>query len=119
MSTHGLQWYGRGAGTDNCVTDAALDALANDWKADILRISMYIQEGGYETNPTRFTNEVSALIDEVTERGMYALVDWHMLSPGDPHVQPGPRAAPSSPRSPPGTPTRTTSSTRSPTSRTA
>jgi glucose/arabinose dehydrogenase/aryl-phospho-beta-D-glucosidase BglC (GH1 family) len=86
MSTHGLQWYGRGTGSDNCVPDVALDALANDWKADILRISMYIQEGGYETNPTRFTNEVSALIDEVTERGMYALVDWHMLDPGDPNV---------------------------------
>jgi endoglucanase len=79
MSTHGLQWY------ENCVNDRSLDALAKDWRADILRISMYIQEGGYQSNPTKFTNLVNRIIDDVTDRGMYALVDWHMLSPGDPH----------------------------------
>jgi endoglucanase len=79
MSTHGLQWYAQ------CVNDAALDALAGDWGADVLRISMYIQEGGYETDPAGFTDRVSSIIDEVTARGMYALVDWHMLDPGDPH----------------------------------
>jgi endoglucanase len=79
MSTHGLQWYSQ------CVNDASLTALASDWNADIVRISMYIQEGGYETDPARFTNLVSSIIDKVTARGMYALVDWHMLSPGDPH----------------------------------
>ncbi|MEU3601409.1 glycoside hydrolase family 5 protein [Streptomyces sp. NPDC006798] len=79
MSTHGLQWYAR------CVSPGSLDALARDWKADVLRISMYIQEGGYETDPRRFTDLVSSAIDEATERGMYAVVDWHMLTPGDPH----------------------------------
>ena len=78
MSTHGLQWYSQ------CLNDASLDTLAG-WGADVLRISMYIQEGGYETDPEGFTNQVSALIDEATERGMYALVDWHMLDPGDPN----------------------------------
>jgi endoglucanase len=79
MSTHGLQWYSQ------CVNDASLDALAGDWGADVLRISMYVQEGGYETDPAGFTDRVSSIIDEVTERGMYALVDWHMLDPGDPY----------------------------------
>ncbi len=79
MSTHGLQWYSQ------CVNDASLNALANDWHADIVRISMYVQEGGYETDPQRFTDLVSSIIDKVTARGMYALVDWHMLDPGDPH----------------------------------
>ena len=81
MSTHGIQWYGWGS----CLTEGSLDALANDWKADILRIAMYVQEGGYETNPAAFTAQVSRLIDEATERGMYALVDFHQLSPGDPN----------------------------------
>jgi len=79
MSTHGLQWYSR------CVNDASLDTLAGDWSADVLRISMYVQEDGYETDPAGFTDLVSSLIDEVTERGMYALVDWHLLDPGDPY----------------------------------
>ncbi|MCX2781954.1 cellulase family glycosylhydrolase [Microbulbifer thermotolerans] len=81
MSTHGLQWYGWG----DCVTDASLDALADDWRADILRVSLYVQEGGYETDPAGYTAQVSHIIDEVTERGMYVLVDWHQLDPGDPN----------------------------------
>ncbi|QIP83041.1 cellulase family glycosylhydrolase [Streptomyces sp. Tu 2975] len=79
MSTHGLQWYSR------CVTSGSLDALATDWKADVLRISMYVQEGGYETDPRGFTDKVHSIIEQATSRGMYAIVDWHMLSPGDPH----------------------------------
>ncbi|WP_299213413.1 glycoside hydrolase family 19 protein [uncultured Aquimarina sp.] len=82
MSTHGIQWYGWG----NCLTESSLDVLANDWEADILRISLYVQEGGYETDPIGFTNQVSRLIEEATERGMYALVDWHQLNPGDPNA---------------------------------
>ncbi|WP_397222320.1 glycoside hydrolase family 5 protein [Nocardiopsis lambiniae] len=79
MSSHGLQWF------DHCLTDSSLDTLAHDWRADVLRVSMYIQEGGYETDPRRFTDRVHELIEEATERGMYVIVDWHMLSPGDPN----------------------------------
>jgi endoglucanase len=79
MSSHGLQWYG------DCLTDGSLDALAQDWRADVLRVSMYVQEGGYETDPRGFTDRVHALIEEATERGLYVIVDWHMLTPGDPN----------------------------------
>ena len=83
MSSHGLQWY------DDCLTDASLDALAQDWNADVLRVSMYVQEGGYETDPRRFTDRVHELIDEGTRRGLYVIVDWHMLTPGDPNHNTG------------------------------
>ncbi|RZQ63676.1 glycoside hydrolase family 5 protein [Amycolatopsis suaedae] len=79
MSTHGIQWFSQ------CVKSASLDALATDWKADVLRIAMYIQEGGYESNPRKFTDMVHGYIEEATKRGMYALVDWHQLTPGDPN----------------------------------
>jgi endoglucanase len=79
MSTHGLQWY------PQCVNNASMDALAKDWNADVIRLSMYIQEGGYETNPRKFTDLMHSLIEEATARGMYAIVDWHQLSPGDPN----------------------------------
>ncbi|UXY14495.1 cellulase family glycosylhydrolase [Chitiniphilus purpureus] len=82
MSSHGLQWYGWGT----CLTDASLDTLATDWQADILRISLYVQEGGYESDPAGFTAQVERLIDEATRRGLYALVDWHQLEPGDPNA---------------------------------
>ncbi len=80
MSTHGIQWYG----WDKFLTPAALDALSKQWKADIVRVSLYVQEGGYETNPAAFTAHAEQIIDEVIARGMYVLVDWHMLDPGDP-----------------------------------
>jgi aryl-phospho-beta-D-glucosidase BglC (GH1 family) len=79
MSSHGIQWYSQ------CLTDASLDAVAYDWGADVFRISMYVQEGGYETNPTYYTNLVKTLVNKVTARGMYALIDFHMLTPGDPN----------------------------------
>lgn len=79
MSTHGLQWF------DGCYNDASLNALANDWHADLLRIAMYVQEQGYETNPPWFTNRVNSLVDEAEERGMYAVIDFHTLTPGDPN----------------------------------
>ena len=82
MSTHGLQWYGWG----DCLTDASLDALAYDWGSDILRISLYVQEGGWETNKAGYEAQVNTLIQKATDRGMYALVDWHQLSPGDPNA---------------------------------
>ncbi|MCE2594627.1 cellulase family glycosylhydrolase [Motilimonas cestriensis] len=81
MSSHGLQWYG----WNNCLTEKSLDALAKDWQADVLRISLYVQEGGYETDPQGYTEQVNRLIAEASERGMYALVDWHQLDPGDPN----------------------------------
>jgi endoglucanase len=80
MSTHGLQWYA------NCVTRGSLDVLANEWRADVLRISMYVQEGGYETDPAGFTARVNDIVEQATARGLYAIIDWHMLDPGDPNA---------------------------------
>lgn len=79
MSTHGLQWFSQ------CYNDASLDALANDWKADLLRTAMYVQEDGYETDPAGFTSKVNGLVDMAEARGMYALIDFHTLTPGDPN----------------------------------
>ncbi|WJV50595.1 glycoside hydrolase family 5 protein [Streptomyces flavofungini] len=80
MSSHGTQWYA------HCLTKGSLDALAGDWKADVLRVSTYVQEGGYETNPKKYTDLAHSLIEQATARGMYVIVDWHMLRPGDPHA---------------------------------
>ncbi|WP_171990711.1 cellulase family glycosylhydrolase [Streptomyces sp. JHA26] len=79
MSTHGIQWFSQ------CYTNASLDALANDWRSDLLRISMYVQEDGYETDPAGFTNRVNSLVDMAEARGMYAVIDFHTLTPGDPN----------------------------------
>ncbi|MGW6207754.1 cellulase family glycosylhydrolase [Streptomyces sp. NPDC055089] len=79
MSTHGIQWFSQ------CYNNASVDALANDWKADLLRVAMYVQEDGYETDPAGFTSRVNGLVDMAEARGMYALIDFHTLTPGDPN----------------------------------
>ncbi|MEZ3181595.1 cellulase family glycosylhydrolase [Streptomyces pimonensis] len=79
MSTHGIQWFSR------CYNTASLDALAKDWRSDLLRIAMYVQENGYETDPAGFTGRVNSLVDMAEARGMYAVIDFHTLTPGDPN----------------------------------
>ncbi|MFD5870166.1 cellulase family glycosylhydrolase [Streptomyces sp. NPDC060322] len=79
MSTHGIQWFSQ------CYNTASLDALAHDWKSDLLRTAMYVQEDGYETDPAGFTSRVNGLVDMAEARGMYALIDFHTLTPGDPN----------------------------------
>ncbi|MCP3819925.1 glycoside hydrolase family 5 protein [Streptomyces sp. A3M-1-3] len=80
MSTHGTQWY------PHCLVNRAMDAFAYDWKASVLRISTYAREGGYEKNPKKFTDLASQLVDRASARGMYVIVDWHTLNPGDPNA---------------------------------
>jgi endoglucanase len=79
MSSQGLQWFAQ------CINDKSLAALQQDWKSDVIRLSLYVQEGGYETNPTGFTNLMHGLIDKASARGLYVIVDWHILNPGDPY----------------------------------
>lgn len=79
MSTHGIQWFGK------CYNSASLDALAEDWKSDLFRVAMYVQEEGYETDPAGFTSRVNSLVDMAEARGMYAVIDFHTLTPGDPN----------------------------------
>ncbi|EDM25033.1 cellulose-binding, family II, bacterial type [Lentisphaera araneosa HTCC2155] len=80
MSTHGLQWHGWGT----FLNEKNMDVLAHQWQADILRIAMYYDEGGYKSNPKKFTTMVDTLVEESHKRGLYSIVDWHILKPGDP-----------------------------------
>lgn len=80
MSTHGPQWFG------NCTSTSALDALVNTWGIDIYRLALYVQEGGYVNDPAGWRNWVDTWIDECGTRGIYCLIDWHVLNPGDPNA---------------------------------
>lgn len=80
MSSHGLQFF------PDCVNPDSLAAIRNDWNADFIRLSMYVQEGGLETDPAGFTAKVNTLVDEATAIGLYAIIDFHILTPGDPNA---------------------------------
>ncbi|BCY09244.1 hypothetical protein L3i22_043320 [Actinoplanes sp. L3-i22] len=83
MSSHGLQFF------PNCVNAGSLDAIRNDWNADFIRLSMYVQEGGLASDPTGFTAKVNGLVDTATKLGLYVIVDFHILTPGDPNFNLG------------------------------
>jgi endoglucanase len=78
MSTMGLQWFGGVVNAD------AFDVLAGDWKVDVLRLALYVGEGGYASKP-ELKDLVIKGIDLAIERGLYVIVDWHVLNPGNPN----------------------------------
>jgi endoglucanase len=78
MSTMGLQWHG------GIVNDVAFAALAKDWKADVVRLAMYVGEGGYAAHP-ELKQYVWDGVDLAVKYGMYVIIDWHVLTPGNPN----------------------------------
>lgn len=80
MSTHGVQWF------PNCYTALSLNTLVNEWGLDVFRIAMYVQEGGYINNPSYWKTWIDNMVTECGNRGIYCLIDWHVLNPGDPNT---------------------------------
>ncbi len=77
MSTHGLQWF------PQIVNDNAFAALADDWGANVVRLAMYVGEGGYAEDPG-VKEKVIEGIDLAIAHDLYVIVDWHVHQPGDP-----------------------------------
>lgn len=74
-STHGKNWQG------SCFDDKSDFELMKSKGANLARIAMYIDgQGGNED-----INWMKQCIQWTNELGMYCLVDWHILTPGDPN----------------------------------
>jgi endoglucanase len=80
MSSFGLQW----ADGEWILTEGAFDVLAYDWRIDVIRLAMYITEDGYASKPAELLAKIEKGIELANKRGLYIIVDWHILSPGDP-----------------------------------
>ncbi|AFK87257.1 MULTISPECIES: carbohydrate-binding domain-containing protein [Thermoanaerobacterium] len=79
MSSHGLQWF------PQIINDNAFAALSKDWEANVIRLAMYVGEGGYATDSS-VKDKVIQGIDLAIKNDMYVIVDWHVLNPGDPNA---------------------------------
>lgn len=83
FATHGLQWF-HAFYADGSVFEAAADK----WGADIIRLTVYISEGGYVTSKTIKQEEFDAWIDAYVnmcvKKGIYVILDWHVHKPGYP-----------------------------------
>ncbi len=81
ISTHGLAWY------PAYVNDACFHQLRNEWNANVVRLAMYTEEyGGYCTgaNKSDLVSLVKNGVRLATSNDLYAIVDWHILSDGNP-----------------------------------
>lgn len=83
VSTHGLAWF------PDYVNADAFRTLRDDWGANAVRLALYTQEyGGYCSGGDR--EALKKLVDDgvtyATDLGMYVILDWHILSDGDPRA---------------------------------
>ena len=76
MSSHGMQWYPKFARRDSI-------AATKRAGANVFRIAMYTDEGGYLTNPA-VAKDVMRAVDDALALDMYAIIDWHILFDNDP-----------------------------------
>ena len=83
VSTHGLAWF------PQYVNEETFRALRDEWGVNLIRLAMYTEEyGGYCSGGNR--QALEALVDEgvniCLDLGMYCIIDWHILSDGNPLI---------------------------------
>ncbi len=77
MSSHGLQWYPQ-------YTNAQSIRNTASYGANLFRVAMYTGEGGYLSSPAAVKKALIAAVDAAIAADLYVIIDWHILSDGDP-----------------------------------
>lgn len=81
ISTHGLAWY------PEYVNEDCFRQLKEEWHANVIRLAMYTAEyGGYCTggDQAHLKELVKSGVEYATAADMYVIIDWHILSDGNP-----------------------------------
>jgi aryl-phospho-beta-D-glucosidase BglC (GH1 family) len=78
-----MQWFNTFYGTGK-----AFGAAAEEWGADVLRLTIYLSEEGYLTNKKITRDSFDLMIDNYVkvcvQKGIYIILDWHVHKPGYP-----------------------------------
>ena len=83
ISTHGLAWY------PGYVNEACFKQLHDEWGVNVIRLAMYTTEyGGYCTggDQAALKKLIRNGVRYAANQGMYVIIDWHILSDGDPNT---------------------------------
>ena len=82
MSSHGLHWFPQYTNAQSIRNTAA-------YGANLFRVAMYTGEGGYLSNPAAVKKQLIAAVDAAIAADLYVIIDWHILSDGNPsaHTQ--------------------------------
>lgn len=79
MSSHGLQWYG------DYMNLSSIRWLRDDWGITVIRAAMYTASEGYISDPS-IKFKVFEIVDAAIALDIYVIVDWHILSDGNPQL---------------------------------
>ncbi|MDD6208595.1 MAG: glycoside hydrolase family 5 protein [Clostridiales bacterium] len=85
VSTHGLSWY------PEYVNKEAFRTMRDEWGVNCVRLAMYTADyNGYcvggDENKKELIKKVEEGVSYATELGMYVVIDWHILSDGNPNT---------------------------------
>ena len=83
ISTHGLAWY------PDYVNEDCFRQLKEEWGVNVVRLAMYTAEyGGYCTGGDQdaLKELVRSGVEYAVECGLYVIIDWHILSDGNPNT---------------------------------
>lgn len=82
VSTHGLSWF------PEYVNEDCFRELHEEWNVNVVRLAMYTAEyNGYCTGGSKedLINLVRDGVTYATNQNMYVIIDWHILSDGNPN----------------------------------
>ena len=81
VSTHGINWF------PEYVSRASFRSLKKDWGANTVRLALYTEGyNGYCSGGSRsgLRKLIENGVSYAAQEGMYAIIDWHILSDGNP-----------------------------------
>lgn len=81
VSTHGINWF------PQYVNKTAFQTLRDQWGVNCIRLAMYTEEyNGYCAggNQSELKKLIHNGVKYATDLGMYVIIDWHILSDGNP-----------------------------------
>lgn len=85
VSTHGLSWY------PEYVNQKAFTYMKKNWKINAVRLALYTSDyNGYCVGSAANRKALEKRIDQgvqyAEKAGMYVIIDWHILSDGNPRT---------------------------------
>ena len=83
VSTHGLQWY------PQYVNSETFRELREHWNINVVRLALYTEESGWCARGTAEKDQLREILNRgirlAAENDLYVILDWHILSDGDPN----------------------------------
>lgn len=82
ISTHGIAWF------PDYINEACFKQLRKEWKVNVIRLAMYTEEyGGYCAggNQEQLKQIIHNGVTYAAAQDMYVIIDWHILSDGNPN----------------------------------